>query len=69
MEALNATANTLSVGIVDEEEETCPWELEYQASLLEAQNESSIQRNICKNMPLHLDMRSEPVKFSTLCKK
>ena len=69
MEALNATANTLSVGIVDEEEETCPWELEYQASLLKAQNESSIQRNICKNMPLHLDIRSEPVKFSTLCKK
>ena len=43
-EALNAAANTLSVEIVEEEEETCPWELEYQASLLKAQNESSVQR-------------------------
>ena len=43
MVALNATANTLSVEIV-EEEEMCPWEQEYQASLLKAQNESSVQR-------------------------
>ena len=35
MDALKATAKTLSVGNVEkaEEEETCPWELEYQASL------------------------------------
>ena len=45
MEALNAAAKTLSVGIVvEEEEEICPWEQEYQASLLKAQNESSVQR-------------------------
>ena len=43
MEALNAAAKTLSVGSVEkaDEEETCPWELEYQASLLKAHNDSS----------------------------
>ena len=34
MDTLKATAKTLSVGNVEKaEEETCPWELEYQASL------------------------------------
>ena len=43
MEALNAAAKTLSVGSVAKAnvEETCPWELEYQASLLKAHNDSS----------------------------
>ena len=40
MDALNATARTLSVREVEkaDEEETCPWELEYQARI--AQNGS-----------------------------
>ena len=43
MEALNAAAKTLNVGtVVEEEEEICPWEQEYQASLLKA--ESSVRR-------------------------
>ena len=42
MDALKATAKTLSVQEVEKavEEETCPWELEYQARL-KAQNSSS----------------------------
>ena len=43
MDALKA-AKTLSVGVVEEEEEICPWEQEYQASLLKAQKENSVQR-------------------------
>ena len=44
MDALKTAAKTLSVGVVEEEEEICPWEQEYQASLLKAQKESSVQR-------------------------
>ena len=42
MDALKNAAKTLSVGVV-EEEEICPWEQEYQASLLKERNERSIQ--------------------------
>ena len=41
MDALKTAAKTLSVGIV--EEEICPWEQEYQASLLKERNERSVQ--------------------------
>ena len=42
MDAINA-AKTLSVGVAVQEEEVCPWEQEYQASLLKERNERSVQ--------------------------
>ena len=47
MDALKTAAKTLSVGVVEKEEEICPWEQEYQASLLKA-HISSVQSDICK---------------------
>ena len=43
MDALRTEARTLSVGVTVQEEEICPWEQEYQASLLKERNERSIQ--------------------------
>ena len=47
MDAIRNAAKTLSVGVAEEEEEVCPWEQEYQASLLKAQI-SSVQSESCK---------------------
>ena len=47
MDALRTEARTLSVGMTEQEEEICPWEQEYQASLLKTQM-CSVQSEICK---------------------
>ena len=47
MDAVRNAAKTLSVGVTEQEEEVCPWEQEYQASLLKAQM-CSVQSEICK---------------------
>ena len=43
----NRPLKTLSVGVTVQEEEICPWEQEYQASLLKTQM-CSVQSEICK---------------------
>ena len=46
MDAIRTAAKTLSVGVVEEEEEICPWEQEYQASLLKARISSVQSENL-----------------------